>query len=642
MKATYCIAALALLAGLAVSCRRERFSPEENDEIAVTLSVSLPEPVPVRTKARMGEGPTADDFTLYLCLFGAGDGYVQNWIPATLMNTVTADGFITGGQFTAKLPKTTEARTIHFFANPPADAIPLTSGYIDDAMERLVNRKGQPDECSYWQQAVLDEIQSSSAVESRLGTIHLVRNFAKIVVAGPDNSDGRSFTLNRWTLINVPTKAYVAPYTHNQTARFPEGYLHVGAYNTGAGVLYDQLVNHDGYKGYLPPPDEGLDSVIDTSFPGNPDTAPAGTYVAGGQPLYMYERPLPNSTDKQTAVLVEITFGAAHPTASLRNKTYWYKVEVIDAEGEYVPFLRNIVYRLNVETLEVAGYNSAQEAHDREYFGNISASLETASLSDISNGRSSIHVDKMDYTFLAGGAEVLLNAGTGEQFFFVPDIAAGTAYTDSQAGVCTIELTLRPVDGYEPAVAGGPVNESGSGVIKVTLAQTGSSIKKSVVRVSGRIPGTSTHLYRDITVNLMEAQDLAHGTDVTRITNSPATTGTDHPVNISIWLPEGLGSSVFPLQIRIEAEQNSLYAISPDLPASYGPSVFASKAGRNSYYFLKTIKYSDYHKLIPGTEEYEDHFEFPVTLFTSKQGDNRTAIDIRDLGGDFNPTILDL
>ena len=97
--------------------------------------------------------------------------------------------------------------------------------------------------------------------------------------------------------------------------------------------------------------------------------------------------------------------------------------------------------------------------------------------------------------------------------------------------------------------------------------------------------------------------------------------------------PEDLGASVFPIQIRVEAENNTLSAISPDLPVKSGVSLFDST--RNSFYYIYTIKYSDYCKLNPRTKRYDYYYDFKMTFYTNKTGDNSTKIDIRDLAGNF-------
>ena len=115
------------MAGL-LSCQRE-IEPAVSGEqipdgfVEVTFTADYPEPVAVPTRAKMGEGATEDEFNLYLCLYGPGEGFVQNWIPATPQTfNKNTDGYITSVDYKALLPLTDEMRTIHLFVNPPKDA----------------------------------------------------------------------------------------------------------------------------------------------------------------------------------------------------------------------------------------------------------------------------------------------------------------------------------------------------------------------------------------------------------------------------------------------------------------------------------------------------------------------------------------
>lgn len=665
MKATKYIAALALLMGL-ISCQPEMFNGETGkaDTVEVTISVAFPEPIEVATKARMSDGPLADAFDIHLCLFGPGEGYVQNWIDATDI-TYTEDPvthYVTGGTFKALLPITSDRRTVHIIANPPASVNPTTSDYIDNVMEKMVTKRNTDDECSYWQQIILPNgIQAKEGTGSAtqlpkaddvttaaFNNVHLLRNFAKIVVTSPDPSDENYeyFEVKRWTLINVPTMGYVAPYTGNKNNRFPSGYLNdFLKLNPTGPELYAQLTGtnegQDNYPGYMPP-----EATIDETFPGDPDTT-EDIYVGRGEPLFMYERPLPGAGKTQTAVLIEVEFKEGHSIyREGQNNTYWYKIEVLDNHAAYVPFLRDIVYTLRIKGLPEPGETTALAAFNGAYYGNISASLETAGLSDLSNGTSLIHVDRLDYTFLNGEVNMILTkegteSGTPAQFYFKPNVAETATYWQTTSGVCVIDVEKKDIADYDPAVTAFSV--SSGGVITVTLAETGTAMKKSIIRVSGRVDDTNAKaLYRDITITLMQTQNFAHGENQTVIENAATVNvnGVENPVKFALYLPEGLGYSVFPVQVRIEAEQNSLSAITPDLPVKIGPSVF--NAAKNTYFFIYTINYSDYCKLNPQTKKYEYTYDYHFTMYTSKRGDNSTQISISDLDGNFNEKILTL
>ncbi|MBR3287184.1 MAG: hypothetical protein IKI72_05125 [Bacteroidales bacterium] len=667
MKAIKYLAIIVLAAGL-FACQKETDEPVPvaGDKVEVTFDVQFPEAIPVETKATMGENPLGtEDFNLYLCIYGAGDGYVQNWIPATVTNKTVVDGYLTGGKYKALLPLSDEPRTIHFIANPPEALIatPPTSLYMDEVMHLMVDTGN---ECSYWQEVTLPHIKMANGVVdptsvSKISSgIRLVRNYAKIIVdstprpAGPaaDWEHHDNFTILQWTLINVPDRGYVAPYTGNSQNRFPDGYVNISNYST-AGALYAQLTgtetNNDNYPGNIP---DG--AVIIETYPGNPDDVPQA-YVAGGAARYMYERPLPTVEQRQTAILAQIQFNPPHELTHPQpgehgdqERIYWYKIELLGGSGQYIPFLRNIAYTIRLKGITERGYATAQEAYKGRYFGNISSSLETAGLNDLSNGKAEIYVEVMDYTFLTGGGDPFyLDNGsdprTPAKFWFSPDIDAPQPHYFPNSGPGrTITVTLQPVAGYAPAVSEVTADEDGQ--IQVTLNDTGDAIKRSIIRVAGKKgPANSPEpeLYRDITITLMETQDFAHGTTATAIETSPdEMDAVNEPVGITLRLPEGLGASVFPVQLRIEAENNTLSATSPDLPVQTGASVFDPT--RNTFYFIYTISYDMYRHLDQATWTYNYSYEFPITLYTNSRTNNATLIDIRDLGGKFNPMKLGL
>lgn len=675
MKVIKHIAAIALLAGL-VSCQQEinqgvKAIEPQDEFVEVSFNVQFPDPLPINTKSPMGEGPLVDGFSLGFCIYGAGDGFLQNWQKAELESTTTSGGYITGGSFKVTLPLSDERRIVHVIADIPSEfdpsnpnaEDPITNEYLDDIMQKLVT---QNKEGAYWQEIVLNNgirqhLEGNTYVpdddlKEAFSNIHLVRNYARLTVTNFDPSDTEhydGFVVTRWALINVPTMGFVAPYTGNTSARFPAGYTDISSY-TATDALLEQLRDVDNYAGSIP-----LSAEIDEEFPGDPDGEGASKYARGGEHQYMYERPLPTTTQKQTDVLVEIEFDADHALSvqyrkakgitdeSVKGK-YWYNLEVLNDEADYIPFYRNIAYVLRIEGVQTAGEFTAEEAFNSAPFGNISASLETASLNELSDGSSSIYVDKLDYTFLSGGTteRLMKDSGTPAIFYFMPDVNnSGAIYAQSVSGVCDVKVEL--LDGGSAVTA--ITVDGAAGTIDVTLAEVGDGVKKSVIRVSGRIGDdtpTNVHkyIYREISINLMGKQDFIHQnenlTEITDFDGEPSATGLNNLVKINIFLPEGLGASVFPVQVRIEAEKNSLSAVSQDLPVSTGKSVF--DAERNTYFFIRTIEYSEYCRLDPRTKKYEYTYKFPVTLYTSKTGDNSTKIDLRDMRGYFNPTELTL
>ena len=241
-------------------------------------------------------------------------------------------------------------------------------------------------------------------------------------------------------------------------------------------------------------------------------------------------------------------------------------------------------------------------------------------------------------------------------FYFTPDVNNPTdIYWEDATGV-TVNVSIVAVEGYPAAISDVVVSDGGAGGL-LTVTTTGlptTGLKKSIVRVKGKKQG-GKELYRDIMITLMQKPTFTH-VDGTTSVSTPTAVISDHgvddisginkPVELRICLPEGLGSSVFPVQVRIEAENNALSATSPNLPVQTGKSVF--NTNRNTFFYIFTINYSDYCYLDSRTKKYVYKYQFGIgqtekdhiILYTNKTGDNSTKIDIRDMAGNFVGQVL--
>ena len=91
----------------------------------------------------------------------------------------------------------------------------------------------------------------------------------------------------------------------------------------------------------------------------------------------------------------------------------------------------------------------------------------------------------------------------------------------------------------------------------------------------------------------MPTQDLTDKTEI-----SSKTVDGKKKVTVSIGLPDELSYDIFPLTFKIEAEKNNLSTNDTKLPVGFGPSAWTT--GKNSYYFIKTITWAEYCKIISG------------------------------------------
>ena len=613
--------------------------PAPGTMVEVTFTAEFPDLSPA-TKAAMAEAPVIEN--MYVAVFGDGM-FLQNWIPATI-EKISAAGSANKVKYKVMLPIVEEERTLDFVANPPSDMNPPAFDYEYSILPYMVT-KGS--EGAYWQRIslpngiqakknatgdyIIDEqgnYQIADETLSKLQLVYLIRNYAKIVVDSDENYP--VFSVGQWTLINYPDRGSLAPLDIS-TGKISEAYMNIGNYDPDSptGSFYDELTK--SYIGYSPE-----DMEIIHSWPENP------TFVDHGEAMYMYERQVPQQY--QTCVIAEIHWMTAEQYAAykeeagesaievpdnLLGKTYWYKIELLNNDGEYMPILRNIQYTMHIAGLNEAGYGTPLAAFNGDFFGNISSSLETSTLNEISDGVSRIYVDYMDQTFLG--------EDTGETltYWFSPDDS--DTHITKTTGNVTISVTQKNVAGYTNPIKNLAVNYD-TGVITFDTAERTNTLQKGIIRIQGKV-GSSRALFREVTINVIG--DLAFSSD-TRITKTPTRDITDQEVGITIGLDDDLPASLFPIQVRIEAEQNTLSSTDPALPVANGPSKFASKSGQNSFYYIYTIERSDYYHVNPATREVTYTNEFPIKLYTTKNGGNSTKILISDMKGRFDETTLTL
>jgi hypothetical protein len=608
------------------------------------------------TKAAMAEMPAIEN--LYLAVFSEDNGYLQNWIPAEI-EEIQEIGVNTMVKYKVYLPITTN-EIFHFIADPPIEQ--PSFDYENDFIKLMVTTDK---EGAYWQRVIvpggvkaakksdgtydLDEngnykVDSNSI--KNLQRVALVRNYAKIVVKSADESE---FKVTQYALGNIPTSGTVAPWNTKTSGeevigfdipyteilnympqRAPQGDedtdLHV------KGRFYDDLTvktqtaGYTGYSGTMPA-DVEFNEDMPTSFV---------SATAEDNGLYMYERTLPNTTQQPTVILMEVEWQNGNSLNIAGGTKQWYKVELLDNDGEFMPILRHIRYTLSLSGIKESGKTSKEDAWKGSALGNISSSLETAMLNDISDGTSRLLVENLDYTFFT-------NVGTTTlDFQFYPD-ADGTT-TVNKTGTygeetVTITISRRDVDGHEHAVSNSVTeadvtvitHDDGTqwGSIPLTInplpeAEEGQEapVLKSVIRVQGKY-GKNRAIYREVTYTVMGQQQL---TDKTTVKGS--SDAIDQPVTVTIGIPKDLPSDIFPLQFRIEAKDNNLSTTDPNLPVQDGLSTFEDKqeAGKRSFYYIATIKYTEYKKWNASTSSYDYKTEWPFTLYTTKTSGNGTDI----------------
>ena len=472
----------------------------------------------------------------------------------------------------------------------------------------------------------------STDVANRVKFIPLVRNFVKIRVS---KAEGGNFTPSKAVLINVPKSGYIAPYS--AASGFVSYYLkdekldHLQKPATPvAGEKYGEAgIISTGYTAPVP------NDEIDTSNPGEAKCISADNGVIS---LYMYERGVPTSNPTQLLVY-----------GSLNGTNRWLKMDITDTDGNYIALYRDLTYDMKIGSITgTSGYTSIGAAYNGTAIGNPSASPETKTLTQVSDGKGTyIWVDYIDYASFDANANT---TGVRLRYKFwnsnatypktSADAVVTVSHSTSPGAVTSTTLTPQVYSGTDTQD-----QESGWYYVNVPLAAQTSTVMRSVVRVSGtavNTAGKTVTLYRDVTFTVMPMQTMT--VEMSKLESDAY----DKPTTATITLPDGLGYSLFPLVIRIEAYNGSLNPSDSDLPVGYGTSTFktltqtnnpdyATYSGyvrsSNSLWFEKTIDYDDYDS---GTREFTADF---TTIFSSG---NPTVVAFSDPDGHFYTRIAPL
>ncbi len=528
---------MALLAG----CVKNELVPVQNSDetITLTLSVRTPEASPM-TKT-MGEKP--DITNLYIAIFDQG-GYPVSYVQTTELTQVDASTW----NYKVSLPTSGDSRTLHFIANSPISSMDWE--YEDNIIGNLVTT-GNND--AYWQKIVLEDgIQTLEQVKPLINNISLVRNFAKVTV---QSAAGSNFTLSSMKVFNVPSKGYVAP-------KYEEGSF-VEGYNS---ITLTTLKST--YKGRTPE-----DATMVTDF----DEDDLIAAVDGVASDYMYERPIPTGNAPFMIVYGQYDTGS-----------YYYKIDLQDADDNYYPILRNFVYKVNIKSVRSAGCATIEEAIASQGTGNITTETEYENVTNIGYGKGRLFVDKIGVTVQKAGAITL-------KYKFIPNVdnnivvnTPGSSFTTTtpvsltlsdpligtaNAVTSSIDVATSDVDGWRTvtltAVEPDPVYLKQQELIVVGKAVDGSLLQRKIL----------------ITVAPTFKLDVQCPKKVKNVAGQSVT--------VTIGLQSGLPESIFPVAINIETKENTLDpGANEALPVATGRSLSGDDSP--AYMFVRTISWDEY------------------------------------------------
>lgn len=561
----------------------------DGDNIELNFSVTIPEAGSV-TRGTLG-GPKITSLTVVVF---DDKGYFVAARPAN-----ATDGWgekVTSAEtpFTVALPQSSSPRILHFVANKsPKDFAFGTETAIMTELTTSLRASGdtQSNEDAYWQRVEVPNllVQDATTLSNTLKKIPLVRNFAKIKIGTVPSG----FTVTGFALINTPTSGTVAPYNVNEGCFEP--YWKASGDNK-VGKDYSELKDAN-YDAFMP---------VNVTLGSQPTTSTSdGDLTFNTDDKYTYE----SSYKNQTAVIIKGHRDAASDT--------YYKVELYDATNGNYDVLRNVEYTINIENVVGEGYSTAKEAADNVGGNNISNSIATQSLLNISDGTQRLYVEYTSKRVMEASTPFTLKYrfttnGKATNVTYNNKITTSGSESENN-GYLTITRKTTSEDGKAVLTGvdhSGHTTQDSDGWSILTLTPQaqmpdGNKVWSEDLIITSKCNGVT--LSRTVKLYMLNPYVM----EVVCNPSEVADNDINQPVTVNTNIPANLPSDIFPLVFDIEAAKLSLYP-DPDatdvlghtivMPVVSGPSIIPSSS-KNSFYYQRTLTYAEYEKLVENAGE---------------------------------------
>lgn len=678
--------------------------PEPTGKVMVNFQVAVPGDG-VSTKA-MGNVPAIDN--IYVAVFG-GSGFYNEWVKATIDNVTEANYDGTSGtvyNVSVALTMSDSRLRLHFIANCPErfKANPPITGISAQDLEEVVMGKVRSTftdsfNDSYWQKVILPNgvkakmvdvvdpetgniseeyatdndgnyIASDATINQFPNPIPLVRNFARIYLRNLT----QDVTIFKYALIKAPAEGVVAPILEEAFASDVDG-NYVPNVDTHSGKIYYEgfLRNYQNYP--LLSDDENVTKVTDPPFNYggySPDNIAYGTYPdpndsekdpnlptdaemftwddtidndTGLQvPMFMYERGLPTTDHPATRVLIK---------AQKQGETVkYYALDIVDAEGNFIPILRNQTYTVKLIGIEAGAGEATIDGAAGSGSAAVSGDPATQYVTEINDGSSSISTSYAEmlyvkpgtyyvyYRYVPSYAEISGHAGVEDNSASSVTYQVGTknestgAFTPIAANEATNSVFLIQNGNYAITQDAGPFVRHGSdftndpdivaatpekwGRLTYQTISTGyvdndgyfTTTRNAAIRIIGTYEGHV--IFRDVLVKI-SPRKLMYVECNPKYVQEIA--GESEAIRVRI--PTDLPRSVFPLQFKIEAEKGTITPNGDVLPVETGQSIVPGVTGP-SYCFIKNLTREQYIALGTVTVDGETWKYFDCNFRTTK------------------------
>lgn len=492
--------------------------PVKDGYVRVSFAAEVPDMTEVKTKVVDPDGEDISNMTLF-CFDSRG------LFISTVSATLTPDSGTPSlsGKFDAVIPEHTEK--IHFVANQNMSLFPENNFIAKTETEVLSAMEGSSGMMIYWARFVKDANATGNVADQlkAAGTISLVRNHAKVSVSDPDGKHGVAIT--GFAAVNTNAFGTVAPYSDT------EGWI---APSYTGGKIFVTLP-HDESK---------LSDINDTRT------------IASEPYQYVFESE--NTSDDPVSVIIRDA-----------NAKY-YRVMLMDTDGEFIPVMRNHSYIVNIAGPLSYGQDSFAEALTAPATNNVWLSISDDIKTVIGNG----------YQLTVEQTHVVVSdpSKTSLDLKYSLRQANGAALTGSEAPVVSwLDGNTVAQHSFTNAYS------AGDGTVTINLNTFGTD---DIVREGTLLVKYGT-LQRKIKVTTLKVQDF----EPAWVTTNVYGTGTGEKVTMMFEIPETFPAEMFPMEVFVSVNdldvRNESGMILPVIrkdDARYGKDVYLLQGNETDVY----------------------------------------------------------
>ena len=398
-----------LMLGLLNGCKQDelaenRSSEEQGGPVTLNVSVVIPEPVTLHTRALLDEAAEENKagylsrLIPYMFIFEDTGNPESNYLRTLVHGEQikpdgtdykdeehsTVDIEIRRQNFKATVDGTAENAIIHLvliqeddkenFEAQLANMTDRNELGMFSGSNGLYTKKA-----TYWKRIVLgcpinNSSESQAVLKSKLDHIKMVRNFAQVMV----NTTVPTFQIEGFAVVNAMDCGYVAAYNENTGTAYDN---FVDFENNNKPVTYGHLSRDVQYVPIRHPAAERVNKDNQTDW--------VDGLTWDKMPKYTFERPVQNN--HRTFVVIK-----AYRTDI--EKTEYYKLDIGGYDNlqsdpieqpygvfELYQLIRNISYNITITAVHGHGYADAKTAIGSVTSNNISASIDTQNVMSISD-----------------------------------------------------------------------------------------------------------------------------------------------------------------------------------------------------------------------------------------------------------------